>query len=267
MTSMLVAGVRAEARLGWALGTLMTAAACGGGEAGPSPNAAGSGGAQPAAGMSPGGASGSGVMPEGGRASGASGTGGSSSAATGGAAGTSSASGGAGAGAGGRASGGSAGAPGSGAGGMNAGRAGASGGAPPLGESGAGGEDASGGTGSTALSFAADIWPVFAMKRDPVFVYPGGTTYESCVTGGVCHGGPAPGAALKMTDAATAYGMLLDAPSNSDLCAGTIRVVAGNPAESCLILFYEGRLRDELDWVDTAEIDRVREWIAEGALP
>jgi hypothetical protein len=150
---------------------------------------------------------------------------------------------------------------------LSAGSAGVSGGRPSTGESGAGGEDASGGVGPDALSFEVDVWPVFAMTRDPVFVYPGGTTYESCVTGGVCHGGPAPGANLRMNDASEAYGMLLDAPSNSDLCAGTIRVVAGNPRESCLILFYEGRLRDELDWVDTAEIDLVRQWIEDGALP
>jgi hypothetical protein len=150
---------------------------------------------------------------------------------------------------------------------MSAGNVGVSGGRPATGGNGAGGEDASGGEASEPLSFEADVWPVFAMTRDPVFVYPGGTTYESCVTGGVCHGGPAPGANLRMNDAAQAYEMLLDVPSNSDLCAGTIRVVAGNPAVSCLILFYEGRLREELAWVDAAEIDLVRRWISDGALP
>jgi hypothetical protein len=150
---------------------------------------------------------------------------------------------------------------------MSGGRAGASGGAPSSGGSGAGGNDAGGRAGGDALSFESDIWPVFAQVRDPVFVYPGGTMYESCVTGGVCHGGPSPGANLRMPDAATAYEMLLDVPSNSALCADTIRVIAGNPDESCLVLFYEGRLREELDWVDAAEIALVRQWITEGALP
>jgi hypothetical protein len=70
-----------------------------------------------------------------------------------------------------------------------------------------------------------------------------------------------------MLDAETTYGMLIDVPSVSRLCAETIRVVPGNPDQSCLILFYEGRLRDELDWVDTAEIDLMRAWITQGALP
>ena len=70
-----------------------------------------------------------------------------------------------------------------------------------------------------------------------------------------------------MTNAEMAYGMLLGVASTTELCNGTTRVIAGNPAESCLILFYEGRLRDELDWVDDGEIDLVRRWIAEGALP
>jgi hypothetical protein len=145
--------------------------------------------------------------------------------------------------------------------------AGSSGGSGPSGGSGAGGDSASGGTGAAALSFAADIWPVFAKIRDPVFVYRGMGSYESCVTTGVCHGGAAPGARLGMTEPVSAYDQLLDVPSESELCAGTLRVVAGDPDASCLILFYIGRLRDDLEWVDTAEIDLVRQWIAEGALP
>jgi hypothetical protein len=108
---------------------------------------------------------------------------------------------------------------------------------------------------------------VFEMIREPPFVFPGGTTYESCVTGGVCHGGTAPGAGLSMPDPATAYGMLLDVASTTSLCDGTIRVAVGDPDQSCLVLFYEGRLRDELDWVDDAEIDLMRQWIAGGAQP
>jgi hypothetical protein len=108
---------------------------------------------------------------------------------------------------------------------------------------------------------------VFAKVRDPIFVYYDGSTYESCVTGGVCHGGTTPGARLSMPDAETAYDQLLDAPSRSGLCNGTIRVVAGSPDRSCLIAFYETRLREELEWVDAAEIDLVRRWIAQGARP
>ena len=121
--------------------------------------------------------------------------------------------------------------------------------------------------GMRPLSFAADIWPIYEMAREPPFVYPGGTTYGSCVVGGVCHGGERPGAGLRMPDAQTAYEMLLEVPSQSSLCEGTLRVVAEHPEESCLILFYEGRLHDELDWVDEAEIDLMRQWITQGAHP
>ena len=126
---------------------------------------------------------------------------------------------------------------------------------------------ASAGSGSLALSFEADIWPVFAKVRDPIFVYYDDSRYESCVTTGVCHGGATPGAQLRMPDPETAYGMLLDVPSRTGLCNGTLRVVAGDPDQSCLILFYETRLRDELDWVGTAEIELVRQWITQGARP
>jgi hypothetical protein len=154
---------------------------------------------------------------------------------------------------------GSAGAPGSGgAGGLGGGDGGAGG---------FGGAQAGGGSGSTVLSFQADIWPVYVRLRDPPFVYPGAGSFSSCVDSGLCHSGPTPDAGLEMPDAETAYGMLIDVPSVSRLCAETIRVVPGNPVESCLILFYEGRLRNELDWVDTAEIDLMRTWIMQGALP
>jgi hypothetical protein len=151
--------------------------------------------------------------------------------------------------------------------GASAGASGLQGGSSSTGGTGAAGTPGTAGANSLALSFEADVWPVFEMIRDPVFVYPGGTEYESCVTVGVCHGGSNPGARLSMTDPTTAYEMLLNVPSTSSLCDDTIRVVAGQPNQSCLIKFYEGRLRDELDWVDTAEIDLVREWIAQGALP
>jgi hypothetical protein len=56
-------------------------------------------------------------------------------------------------------------------------------------------------------------------------------------------------------------------PSRSSLCDGTVRVVPGDPDQSCLILFYQGRLMVELDWVEPSEIDLVCQWISEGALP
>jgi hypothetical protein len=35
-----------------------------------------------------------------------------------------------------------------------------------------------------------------------------------------------------------------------------------------LVLFYQGRLgTDDLGWVDDAEIELMREWIRQGALP
>jgi hypothetical protein len=123
--------------------------------------------------------------------------------------------------------------------------------------------------GSTArtLSFEADIWPVFALIRDPIFEYYDGSTYESCVTAGVCHGGTSPGAGLRMPDPSTAYEQLLNVPSRTSLCDDTLRVVPGDPDQSCLILFYLQRLQTELEWVNDAEIDLVREWITQGAAP
>jgi hypothetical protein len=130
-------------------------------------------------------------------------------------------------------------------------------------------EQAGGGSdpGTEPLSFARDIWPVYERIRDPVFVYPGASSYESCVVAGVCHGGESPGAGLRMPDATTAYDDLVGVDSRSSLCDGTVRVVPGDPEASCLVLFYRGRLMDELEWVDQAEIDLMSAWILDGALP
>lgn len=124
-----------------------------------------------------------------------------------------------------------------------------------------------GGSGSQVLGFEADIWPVFDKIREPPWKYYGTGSYDGCTTGGVCHGGSNPGAGLKMTDPGSAYRAFIDVPSVSSLCAGTIRVIAGEPDRSCLVLFYQQRLRDELNWVGQAEIDLVRRWIAQGARP
>jgi hypothetical protein len=179
----------------------------------------------------------------------------------------------AGSGAGGSGAGGGAGTTGSG--GSDAGTAGMTGGgagmagAAPTGGGGAGGTSSIGGTGGAqALSFRADIYPVFQMIRNPAFVYPGAGSFDSCNDTGVCHGGEvAPGAGLAMMEVDMAYGELVGVMSESELCNGTMRVVVGNPEQSCLIRFYEGRLRDELDWVNDDEIDLMRRWIAGGALP
>jgi hypothetical protein len=162
---------------------------------------------------------------------------------------------------------------GSGAGTSAGGSAGSGGAGPGVAASGsAGAAGASAGAagtaggGTNALGFQADIWPVYTMTRDPPFVYPGLGPFASCVDGGVCHGGSPGGAGLSMTDAATAYSMLIDVPSTSSLCNDTLRVAVGSPEQSCLIRFYEGRLRDELEWVSDAEIDVMRRWITQGAL-
>jgi hypothetical protein len=152
----------------------------------------------------------------------------------------------------------------------------ASGGSALGGATGGGGANAAGGgnagvpaagSSSRSLSFEADIWPVFALIRDPIFVYYDDSTYESCVTNGVCHGGSTPGAGLRMPDPDTAYEQLLNVPSRTSLCDDSLRVVPGDPEQSCLILFYRQRLRAELEWVTESEIDLVSQWIAEGALP
>jgi len=261
------------------LGAILSLAACSG-DPPPttSPDGAGSGGTQAGAGTSSSGASGAGALP--GAGSGGKGTA-AGGAGTGGGGGTSGASAGAGAdnagsggmtaGAGGVSNGGmSSGgvsATGGSSDGGSSGTGGTTGGSPSTGGAGAGGANSSAGAAGQLLGFEADIWPMFDKVRDPVFVYYGGSRYESCDTMGVCHGGDDPGAGLSFSSSDVAYQMLIDQPSQSTLCNGTLRAVAGNPEESCLILFYETRLRDELEWVDTTEIDLAREWIRQGALP
>ena len=73
---------------------------------------------------------------------------------------------------------------------------------------------------------------------------------------------------MRMPDQQTAYAQMIDTPSVSSICAGTQRVAVGDPENSCLVLFYQGRLgNDDLGWVDDAEIELMREWIRQGALP
>jgi hypothetical protein len=80
-----------------------------------------------------------------------------------------------------------------------------------------------------------------------------------------CHAGGAGGLALP--DVATGYDNPIDAPSSSTLCAGMLQVVAGDPDNSCFVVFYEDRLRDALGWVDQAETDLIRDWVEAGAAP
>lgn len=123
-------------------------------------------------------------------------------------------------------------------------------------------------SGEAALSFALDIFPLWEMVREPAWQYRGTGSYSGCNVDGVCHGGASPGAGLIMADAPSTYAELIDVPSASTLCDGTLRVVAGDPETSCLVLFYQGRLgSDDLGWVDDAEIELMREWIRQGALP
>jgi hypothetical protein len=95
--------------------------------------------------------------------------------------------------------------------------------------------------------------------------------YTGCTTAtSPCHSAASPGARLDMRDVNTAYNALVNVASATSLCAaggGTIRVIPGDPDRSCLVLFYQGRLKDDRQWVDQAEIDLVRRWIAEGARP
>src|SRR5262245_54472092 len=139
------------------------------------------------------------------------------------------------------------------------------------GRGGSGTTGTGGGAGAQTLSFRTDIWPVIDQVRNPAFEYRGLGTYTGCTSGmSPCHRAASPGAQLSMTDAATAYANLLNVASVTSLCrtaGGTMRVIPGNPDQSCLILFYQGRLKDDLQWVTQAEIDLVRRWIAEGARP
>ena len=151
-----------------------------------------------------------------------------------------------------------------------AGTGGATGGVPGTGGAAGGAVGTGGGGGAVALSFAADIWPVFKQVRNPPFVYRGMGTYGGCTAATPCHGSANPGARLSMIDSNTAYAALVNVASLTSLCVGrgaTTRVVPGDPDASCLVQFYVGRLKDDLQWVDEVEIDLVRRWIAEGARP
>jgi hypothetical protein len=125
------------------------------------------------------------------------------------------------------------------------------------------------GTGTAALSFATDIWPVINQVRDPVFDYRGIMDYTGCTSAmSPCHSATNPGGRLDMRDVNTAYNALVNVASATTLCiqgGGTTRVIPGDPDRSCLILFYQGRLKDDLQWVPQSEIELVRRWIAEGA--
>jgi hypothetical protein len=71
-----------------------------------------------------------------------------------------------------------------------------------------------------------------------------------------------------MSDSDTTYSALVDVGSTSSLCNGALRVIPGDPDGSCLVLFYKGRLGEaDLKWVDQAEIELMRQWIAQGARP
>jgi hypothetical protein len=164
---------------------------------------------------------------------------------------------------------------GAGGGGASAGAGGSAGTAGVQGTAGTTGGSAvtggTGGSGTAALSFATDIWPVFSQVRNPPFDYRGLGTYAGCTTPtSPCHSAASPGAGLNMRDVDTAYGALVNVASATSLCrsgGGTTRVIPGDPDRSCLILFYQQRLKDDLQWVDQAEIELVSRWIAEGARP
>jgi hypothetical protein len=117
---------------------------------------------------------------------------------------------------------------------------------------------ASSGSGGEALSFETDVWPLLELERDPPL------SGEITTCNG-CHATGAGG--LTMPDPASAHETLLGTTSSSVLCAGTTYVVAGDPDNSCFVLFYEMRLRDQLGWVDQAETDIVRAWVESGAAP
>ena len=133
-------------------------------------------------------------------------------------------------------------------GGTGSGAAGPSGGSPGTG-------------GADALSFEEDIWPVLIQARKPAL----SGASDSCSGANGCHLTGAGGLALPSQS--EAYNNLIDMPSSSAICDGLLHVVAGEPDQSCFVVFYEIRLRDQLGWVDQAETDRVRQWVADGAMP
>lgn len=121
-----------------------------------------------------------------------------------------------------------------------------------------GGASTDASSGGAALSFELDVWPLLVLVRDPPL---SGET-DSC---NGCHAGGSGG--LATPDVATAYANLLDTPGSSTLCADLVRVVPGEPDQSCFVVFYEQRLRDSLGWVDMQETELVRAWVEQGAAP
>jgi hypothetical protein len=111
------------------------------------------------------------------------------------------------------------------------------------------------------MSFQEDIWPILSMARSEPF----SGMADSCSGTNGCHLSGAGGLALP--DPATAYTNLINTPSSSTLCGELLQVVPSQPDASCFVVFYEQRLRDSLGWVDQAETDAVRAWVAQGAQP
>ena len=88
----------------------------------------------------------------------------------------------------------------------------------------------------------------------------------SCAFSG-CHGGSAPAAGLDLS-AAHSYRMLVDVPSQA--CASLLQVKPFKPDSSCVIKRLTGEVPPQMPIggsLSAAQVNVIRNWIAEGAKP
>jgi hypothetical protein len=111
-----------------------------------------------------------------------------------------------------------------------------------------------------ATSFANDVWPIFNV---------GNAMNPSCIS---CHDGANPAQNLDLAPASTAYMALVGQPSTEASCSSINLVEPGSPANSYLVRkvqnvdICQGTKMPKVGTpLSTAEIDKIRAWIGNGA--
>lgn len=104
---------------------------------------------------------------------------------------------------------------------------------------------------ATVVSFSGQVQPIFT---------------NSCVNAG-CHPG---GGAPFPLNTGQSYARLVNQLATTGPCAGDMRVLPGNPANSALVKRLEGTCGDQMPLggspLPAASIQLVKDWIAQGAL-
>ncbi|HWV37752.1 MAG TPA: Ig-like domain-containing protein [Vulgatibacter sp.] len=103
--------------------------------------------------------------------------------------------------------------------------------------------------GTVILSTIADVQPIFN---------------RSCVDG--CHVGRRPSGGLSLVSG-LAWSQLVDVRGSTCAPGVRMRVVPGEPDESCLWLLVERGEMPERGTISAADKEAIRKWIADGALP